>query len=355
MKEKLTLYAIKQQVTEYYSRNNKIPSSTELSETFEDTPERIEKYLKFLREKDFIRRDEHGAEYVVIDNIPPELPEVAESLPFNPEEIKQASEQLRQFTGIKKQILINKSMIPMLRYVMFFIGISSMYLSIEFSFLWIKTFLSPFKAMVMAITMVVFGVMCFELIPLLWGRFQRKLAGVFGVLSTVVICFSMVSTVAGQYNNRMEQIQERSRQNAGAWESEKEYSEYKEQRAELDKQVETLRSEDSRLTALLLNYQTIEQIEGHKAVYNQLNNAKWQNARQQGQLQKKIEALEKTKPKAVQARQEQDFYMWVGAVLGVSPDKFQFWLSLFPALFIDLAAPLSIAVFLFVRKQEGEV
>ena len=44
------------------------------------------------------------------------------------------------------------------------------------------------------------------------------------------------------------------------------------------------------------------------------------------------------------------FYVWLGIMLKVKPMLVQFWLSVFPAIFIDVIAPLSISISLFLNN-----
>ena len=44
------------------------------------------------------------------------------------------------------------------------------------------------------------------------------------------------------------------------------------------------------------------------------------------------------------------FYNWIHSVLGLSAAMTEFWMSIFPAIFIDLIAPFSLAITIFVRS-----
>lgn len=43
-------------------------------------------------------------------------------------------------------------------------------------------------------------------------------------------------------------------------------------------------------------------------------------------------------------KERQDFYTWAGAVIGASPNAFEFCMSLFPAIFFDIIAPIGLLV-----------
>ena len=360
MKEKLTLFELKTQVARYFTRHGKIPTAQDLQSILDATPERIDRYLEFLREKEFIVKSSiSGTEIVNPEKYRVDKPEMeteqsefAESMPFDVNEIKEASQNLFSFKGSPAKLYSNFRLIRALRYTLLFIGVGATYLSIYFSYIYLATHLSTFNAFILAVVMVVYGVASFELMTLLWMRLRRFLAGVFAVLWLVVTVFSMASTIAGQYNGNMARVQADAVARSGAWEKTKEYEQYRQEREELQTSLADARAEDKRVEALLLQYKSLQQMEDGRRTYNQLRQEKRQIAGTVQTVLKRLEALDKGRPAAARDEQRLDFYMWVGAVLGIRPDVFQFWLSLFPALFIDLAAPFSIAVFLFVRDQE---
>lgn len=347
----LTLYEFKKKLLSEYKATGKLPTSSELQEYFKAPAEHIARYMEFVREKNFVLKDADGNEYIDLETYgtekQPESTEPKKTL-WDMVTIKGVPVKPEKY---KTPMLKNNKMITALRWIMLFIGVGATYMSIHFTYIWFLSFLNPLRAGIFSVIMVLFGVISFEIVALLWKRSHRIPAGVFGVLCFTVICFSMVSTIAGQYTNRMKQIAESNKANASEWQSVKEYENYKEQKAGLEKRISDLRSEDARITQLLLNYQTIEQIEAHKKVYNQLTWQKTVLSRNMNNVLKQLDTLEGSKPAAVQDASGSNFYEWVAKVLNVNADSFQFWLSLFPALFIDLVAPLSIAVFLFVRGE----
>ena len=48
------------------------------------------------------------------------------------------------------------------------------------------------------------------------------------------------------------------------------------------------------------------------------------------------------------------FYEWIGTILKVKAMYIEFWLSVFPAIFIDIVAPIAIALSMFLRKYSKE-
>lgn len=45
-----------------------------------------------------------------------------------------------------------------------------------------------------------------------------------------------------------------------------------------------------------------------------------------------------------------DPYAWFAGIFGADKNKIQFWLSMAPAFFVDIAAPIAIAIFLFLKR-----
>jgi hypothetical protein len=48
------------------------------------------------------------------------------------------------------------------------------------------------------------------------------------------------------------------------------------------------------------------------------------------------------------------FYSWLAKVLGISKDIAQFWMSLFPAIFVDIISPSALAIAFFMGKNERQ-
>ena len=289
------------------------PTLGRVAQTLKTTPDRIEKYYNYLIRKKFIQ----------IDN----------------NEVQLAS-----------KLTDRNWWVDILRYILLGVGIGASYMSVYYSQLWLETFLNPQRATLLAVIMVLYAVTSFELIILFKQRRRHVLTAIFSILWVIVSFFSMVSTVAGQYNGRMEQIYQEQQSLQSVILQNASVEEYQGVKSRIDNQLELLESDYRQIQNLLLNYTSPEQIADNASIYNNLT---WQRrglVEQRESLLKELEQLDANRPQAVIQAEKMDFFTWVSRVLGMDADSIQFWLSIFPALFIDLIAPLSFAVVMFIKK-----
>jgi hypothetical protein len=164
----------------------------------------------------------------------------------------------------------------------------------------------------------------------------------------------MTSTIAGQYNSRMDTINKRYENQKNIESSNREYLEYKEQKIELQDSLKILKDEYTTYQSMLSKYDTQEKIEQNKIVYETIL---WRKNKAFGEMSTIMSLLKKLREnkevRKVVDKSVPDFYMWVGDIWKWGPNKIQFWLSIFPAIFIDILAPLSFAVVIFVRRRKN--
>ena len=98
------------------------------------------------------------------------------------------------------------------RILMAIIGIGAVILSIYYTYVWLAEFLNMFLALLLSTIMIAFSVMAFEVMVIFWQNKQRGVIPLFCLLWLVVLIFSMISTIAGQYNSRMSiEIEEKNK------------------------------------------------------------------------------------------------------------------------------------------------
>lgn len=238
-------------------------------------------------------------------------------------------------------------LINYLRYVLLVIGFGAIYMSVYYSYEWLNDFLSPFKAAMLASIMVMFAVSAFELIILFRKEKKYYLVILFSFLWFIVTIFSMISTVAGQYNVRIADLTERYQNQSLKEKQVQDKIDYKEQKAELRSTLADLRK-DNNYYQKQLNRINIKENE------KQYRYLSWNLRRVQNRIEKILKELDSLRTSGkfekVIHKRPPDFYLWVASLFGWKPDMIQFWLSVFPAVFIDLVAPISVAVFMFVKK-----
>jgi len=246
--------------------------------------------------------------------------------------------------------LLNK-WIHILRYCLLAIGIGAAYMSIFYSYRWLLDFLDSGRAFLLSFIMVVFAIGAFELILFFRQRKLYYLVFVFSILWIIVTFFSMISTVAGQYNARMEAINNRyqNEQIHNKYSQEKES--YSEQEKELKEKLDILKQDIFRYQGLLTKYDSPDKIKAEKREYNSLQWYYRFTERKMKEIENKLSGIRNLKlSQKEEKRGSPDFYLWLAGMWGLRPEKIQFWLSIFPAIFIDLIAPLSFAVVMFVEE-----
>jgi hypothetical protein len=257
-------------------------------------------------------------------------------------------------------------MIVVLRLVMTLIVLGAVSLSIYYTAIWLMDFLPAFLAIVLSSVMVLFSCMAFEIVILLGRSRQKILASVFLVLWAVVLIFSMVSTVAGQYNQRIHNEVVATARGSEMTYKRTLYESYQAEEKNLQKQIEDKMEQRTSYQKLLSQFDTLEKQQEDRKIFNDLT---WRIAvvdrevqRLNGQLssvrEKERSSLEgETQEGLIRetVSENQSFYVWIGTVFNVSPIHVEFWLSVFPAVFIDIIAPFALAFVLFVQKRmEGK-
>jgi len=247
---------------------------------------------------------------------------------------------------------VNNKWIDILRYVLLIIGIGAVYMSIYYSYIWLLDFLSFEKALLLSLILVCFATISFEFIVFFHQLKKYFLVGIFGLMWIIITFFSMTSTIAGQYNSRMGIINKRYESQKNIESSNREYLEYVEQKKELQDSLKILKEEYTTYQNLFLKFDTEEKIEQNKTIYRTIE---WRKNKALGEMKTLISLLKKLREKKemrkVVNKSVPDFYVWVGEIWKWGPNKIQFWLSIFPAIFIDILAPLSFAVVIFVRRK----
>jgi hypothetical protein len=275
-------------------------------------------------------------------------------LSLNPErafKIVRPKDKLKKIREISSD---SKKWFEILRYVLLFIGVGAVYMSIHYSYLWLVSFLHPARAFLLAFILVAFAVSAFELIVFFYQSFKISLVTIFSVLWLIVTVFSMTSTVAGQYNSRIADLDKRYNQDSSIKNEDSKMREYQEQKLEYKETLQDLREDSQNIQKLLAYYDSPEKIEANRRMYNQLQ---WKYNKIQRQIEittKRLEKLRSNKKYKFIKKNAPDFYVWISDLWGWRPEMVQFFMSVFPAIFIDLISPLSFAVVMFVRSDYGE-
>ncbi|MFW9871918.1 MAG: hypothetical protein ACFFG0_02375 [Candidatus Thorarchaeota archaeon] len=253
------------------------------------------------------------------------------------------------------------------------VGSGAAIISVYYTTVWLFEFLPWGFALLLSSIMVGFSISAFETIILFMsGQVTKsKISKVsitigFIVLWIIVSAFSIMSTVAGQYNKhvdnlRQEEMKEDHSTNAT-------YTLLKEQKQDLKKSLNEYQKQATNLNNILSGMSDIES--------RTKNDALWRNSQYRLNLvnrnirrirknlnkiileEKKI-IIESKKSRillvGVSSKKEiPNFYGWLAIIFKISSDKVQFIMSLFPAIFVDIIAPVGIALALFLRNKYKE-
>lgn len=283
-----------------------------------------------------------------------EIPQDASDAPVNPK----ANPPVHHFSRDWPVLVI--------RALMVVIGLGAAVMSTYYTTFWLMEFLPTVLAVILGSIMVFFSVIAFETILIFAQNRQWPAVVAFILIWVVVAAFSIVSTIAGQYNQHQRALVRTSVENVETTTSRLQLQSIREQRAELVTRAESKRNQIASLNKILASVSDIEQ----RAQFGR----SWADTQAQitaaeralTGLQKEIDAtradereLLAAAPTALAAdplsvSAAPDFYTWLAGVLRISRDLSQFWLSLFPAIFIDVIAPAALAVSMFLARKKRD-
>lgn len=336
------LLKLKSYMKRYYENHGKLPTKNIMLEKFNITNHLLTELIHFLVRDGFLKKNYCSYKY--------------------------SGDEEQKKNDVKRDYII-----IVLRIIMLIIGVVAVILSTYYTGIWLEEFLPMILAWSLSFTMVAFSVGVFEVILVFKENNQNWFIVPFVFLWVIVLCFSMMSTVAGQYNARMKNVNSEIVSDSSNILDRKGYEIMLDEEQEIKIRIEEKKKELIPFENIMSNFKTIEDRENNKFLYwdayekikkinkdiedlrseleNKRNEIKnyYSERKDEG---KETEAIEETVQKEV------SFYDWVGSIFKVDPKYVEFWLSIIPALFIDIIAPLSVAVSMFLerkkRKQEEE-
>jgi hypothetical protein len=252
-------------------------------------------------------------------------------------------------------------------WVVFALGIGAAIMSAYYTQIFLFESLNSFFSWLLAILMVSFSVITFGLIALMlsgsiiknWTKYI--LIMLFAILWFCTVSFSMVSTIAGQYTMRAEkqyieiteinktkidtnkiqlQVDARNDLVARKEEARKRLSGLYEAAAIAlhipEKIKETWTSIQTRILATQENILAID-----KDI---------EKTREQERI------LLKENPLASKGVEKQDtFFRWIAGLFHGDAGMMQFWLSLFPSVFLDIISPVLLTLFVFMKNNRKKI
>jgi len=269
--------------------------------------------------------------------------------------ILESQGRIKKKKGVYKVILNGKisystplSIIWVIRISMILFAMIAGYMSIYYTYLWMREFLPTFPAILLSTAMVGFSVIAFETCIILRSNKKRFLMIIFILVWIVVLIFSMTSTIAGLYNARSLTLSENVDKII-----DREYQSFQNEIYLSKKKELELRLEEYRL-----EYEMLKQDREEADIESKREQLWYRMVEVNRKIEKIREDIFELQKKELKNKKSIileyiDFYDWLGAKIfkGIGSDKIQFLMSIFPAVFIDIIAPIALAVGLFLGRK----
>ncbi len=249
------------------------------------------------------------------------------------------------------------------------IGTGAVIISMYYTSIWLLEFLPWVFAFILAAIMVGFSVLAFEAVILFlsgratshWTRWA--VATSFVLLWIIVTVFSITSTIAGQYNRHVHNQDQQTREGRRERAAQVRWASLQERKQELAQRSAEKRAQIAQLSRISSGVVDLQTRAAHGGTFA---DTQWRIQKAEKELDGLSGDLEKIRAEESALLKDHpdanaktsaggslpDFYTWVAGVLKASRDHVQFWMSLFPAVFVDVIAPTAIAVALFLRKRK---
>lgn len=383
MSKKISKEFVKQTIRQLIRAKWRFPSILELSEALELSGAGVVSVLDALEKDQYVVKyddwyrlaTKEEMSNLLESNVADEI-ELVDQEEEEPEEETQQPIIMKRTTPIPRQP--KKKVVPQdkkrqwsiigLQISMLVIGLGAVILSIYYTTIWLIDFLPLMLAVLLSTIMVGFSVSAFEtLIAFLSGKVKSGpvskliISSAFIVLWIIVTFFSITSTVAGQYNKHIDQVKKKIASSPTGYK----LTAIREEKADCEIQLKDAREQLAMLSKIAGGMSDLSSRSSHGRVWN---DTQWRMVKVNktiAGLLDRIQKLRSQESELLNSSKESgivlannkgemilDFYDWLARVLGLSKDQVQFWMSLFPAVFVDVIAPVSLAVALFLKRQE---
>ena len=340
-----------------YKQNHKLPSIKVMADQFSVSEYRMLEVFRILVHEGFLKRN--YSRYKMPDGGPVEgLEPEAESGAPEPEEIK---EEAPAPAPVKESTWALTAM----RIILGVIGLGAIGVSIYYTSVWLLEYIPPFLAIFLASIMVVFSTMAFEVVILVFRARQWLMGLGFTILFITVLAFSMMSTIAGQYNQRVKSENITVVAESETTQARAGYDLLVKQEGQISAQIQAQQSMRVVYQRLFDSYDTerkeadpkgfadtkaqLDKIDRALGTLNTQLLAKQAAEAKYLAEAKGPGAIEETKVNTA------SFFVWVASLFKnkIQGDMLQFYFSVFPAVFVDLIAPFALAFALFQRKENS--
>jgi ABC-type multidrug transport system fused ATPase/permease subunit len=246
-----------------------------------------------------------------------------------------------------------------LRWVMLLVGISSSVMSAYYTQIWQHETLSIFWSWFLSLIMIIFSSAAFlTLIGLLSKSIESRfstwlLSGIFFILWIICLIYSIQVTVAGRFAQYQEIVSKNKTETVNQVKSNNILSSI--ESLKLDKM-----NNQKQLDILLKQYdyaQVDMQIKGTsiQSIKNDIDKIKNVLMDVNGKLENKNLEYEKIIGNGTTNNEAKfGFYDWAAKIYKTDRGNVEWIMLLFPSLFLDIASPIALAVFMFLGRKKEE-
>ena len=272
-------------------------------------------------------------------------------------------------TYLENRIVDDGLTIKSIRVIMGVIGIGASAISIYYTAIWLFEFLPFFFAILLSTIMVGFSISTFEIIVLIFsGNILKSkyakwsVSVIFSVLWIIVSTFSIISTVAGQYNKYVSGLQEQTRNGVSTGIAS--WGIIQERKRELQMRLSEYREQVLSLNKIISGLSNVEKRQENSGIWGETQYRLSKANKEMNKISDELEKVRTEEKKQLEESRQHgvsltinegsglpDFYGWFAKVVNVHKDRAQFLMSLFPAIFVDIISPIGIAIALFLRKR----
>jgi hypothetical protein len=292
------------------------------------------------------------------------------TIPDNPIVPKTRKTRKKKEPVFQEEAVFYGAPVYIIQIIMGIIGIGAGIISVYYTTIWFLEFLPWAFALLLSAIMVGFSIAAFETVILfLTGQVTKSrtakisIATGFTILWIVVSAFSIVSTIAGQVNKHAQNLQESAKQEVNI--SGVSWNLIQERKTDIRTRINEYRQQIKGYNNISAGMDNLDSRTANEKTWYE---TQWRLKKAQESLDKlsgdmdavrteEQALLEKSKKSGIvlstkkEAKDTLNFYEWLSGILDMREDLVQFFLSLFPAVFVDIIAPVGIAISLFLRNK----
>lgn len=335
--DKELLDKIKSYIKQVYKTTGKIPQFSEIMDKFNVERFVVYTYYRELERLGFFKRN--YAKYKIDEET--------------------TQKKIENIVEKVKKLTLDDIFVGILRCFMLIVGFCAIIMSVYFTYNWGLEYLTELFSLLLSLTLVIFSVGAFQVFLLLVQNKQIIYSFVFIIVWLIVLIFSMQSTVAYLYNSRTVSLTENAVNTNDINRQNYIYDDLIKREKEKENDLIELKNNLKNLNKLISEF-NMDEIEEKKKIYDD-------TYRKIKDIEKRIDLFTKDlnkirieKDKFLSEEKEvgviveverKNFYIWIAGIFNISADILEFVIACFPAIFVDIVAPLSVAVSLFLKKR----